>query len=107
MSDPKLEPIGSVIRSNNLYAVAFVPGPNFKPIFARDFHLMKRPLVIIVTPHSDPVAIVLNLEMVLQMAFLHANFIDAHAPISSIRLTKTDREIKCLTSFPRELRIVG
>lgn len=49
--------------SARLDAVAFVPGPNFKRLFGRDFHLMERPLIIIIPREGDPVAIVPNLEM--------------------------------------------
>lgn len=51
------------MESTGLDAVAFVPGPNFKRLFGRDFHLMERPLIIIVPRKGDPVAIVPNLEM--------------------------------------------
>lgn len=63
MPDPRLTAIHSVIRDNDLDAVAFVPGPNFKNIFKRDFHLMERPMIVIVPKEGAPVAIVPNLEM--------------------------------------------
>ena len=59
----KLKPIYSVLKSQKLDAIAIVPGANFKSIFDRDFHLMERPLVIIIPKEGDPVAIVPNLEM--------------------------------------------
>jgi Xaa-Pro dipeptidase len=147
MPDPKLDPIRAVIREQDLDAVAFVPGPNFKSIYTRDFHLMERPLLVIVPSEGDPVAIVPNLEMTSfaalgfdgqvfdwrdedgyqaafagaastlpqlakakrfgleaqrmrvfeQMAlvsvFPDAEFVDAHAAISSVRLTKSPDEI--------------
>ena len=51
------------MRAAELDAVALVPGPNFKRLFGRDFHLMERPLIAIIPRHGDPVAIVPNLEM--------------------------------------------
>ncbi len=63
MTDERLLPLRDVMRAADLDAVAFVPGPNFKRIFGRDFHLMERPLIVIVPRSGDPVAIVPNLEM--------------------------------------------
>lgn len=63
MADPRLDAIYKIMHDSNLDAVAFVPGPNFKNIFKRDFHLMERPLVVIVPASGSPVAIVPNLEM--------------------------------------------
>jgi len=150
MADPRLDALYKVARDNDLDAVAFVPGPNFKNIFTRDFHLMERPLLVIVPKDGTPVAIVPNLEMASfgaldfpgaifdwrdedgyksaftaaanilpqlanakrfgleaqrmrafeQMAlanvFPQAEFVDAHAEISNIRLIKTADEIALL-----------
>lgn len=63
MTDMRFQPIYDVIGSAGLDAVALIPGPNFLRIFGRDFHLMERPLVVIVPKGHDPVAIVPNLEM--------------------------------------------
>ncbi len=63
MSDNRLQPLRAVMRSQKLDAVGFVPGPNFRRLFQRDFHLMERPLLVIVPAQGDPVAIVPNLEM--------------------------------------------
>lgn len=52
-----------VLSSNNLDCIAFVPGANFRRLLGLDFHLMERPLVIIVPLVGAPVAIVPNLEM--------------------------------------------
>lgn len=69
--DARLEPVYRVIAQADLDAVAFVPGPNFRRIFARDFHLMERPLVIVVPARGEPVAIVPALEMA---SFAHIAF---------------------------------
>lgn len=63
MSDIRLQPLRDVMRDQKLDAVGFVPGPNFRRLFQRDFHLMERPLLVIVPAQADPVAIVPNLEM--------------------------------------------
>jgi Xaa-Pro dipeptidase len=153
--DPRLKPIYGILETEKLDAVAFVPGPNFQRLFAANFHLMERPLVVIVPKRGEPVAIVPSLEMAsfaklsfpgevyswtdeagyqdafaaaaaagdatglselaqkprigleaqrmrvfeqmaLQTALPTAEFVDAHAAISSIRLTKTAQEIELL-----------
>ena len=71
MTDPRLEPVYAAMRAASLDAVAFVPGPNFKRIYSYDFHLMERPLVIIIPATGKPVAIVPNLEMA---SFSHLGF---------------------------------
>jgi len=58
-----LDPIYAVLEKTKLDGVAFVPGANFRRIFNCDFHLMERPLMIIVPEQGKPVAIVPNLEM--------------------------------------------
>ena len=63
MTDTRLQPILDVIDAAGLDAVALIPGPNFRHAFGRDFHLMERPLIVIVPRDKDPVAIVPNLEM--------------------------------------------
>ena len=63
MSSTKLDPVYSILRAEKLDAVALVPGPNFRRLFGRDFHLMERPLVVIIPTKGDPLAIVPHLEM--------------------------------------------
>lgn len=63
MSENMLKPVSEMLESNRLDAIAFVPGSNFRRIFGSDFHLMERPLVIIVPAEGEPVAVVPNLEM--------------------------------------------
>lgn len=146
MSDPRFEPVYEILRAAQLDAVAFVPGPNFFRLLGRDFHLMERPLVVIIPANGTPVAIVPNLEMAsfetigfqgevfdwrdndgyagafaqaaealpelrkatfgleaqrmrvfenmaLAKVFPKADFVDAHADLSRIRLIKTPEEI--------------
>ena len=63
MNDHRLEAVFQIVKEHQLDAVAFVPGPNFKRVFQQDFHLMERPLLIILPVSGSPVAIVPNLEM--------------------------------------------
>ena len=63
MGDQRFDPLLEMMQREGLEAVAFVPGANFRRIFIRDFHLMERPLVIIVPVEGEPVAIVPALEM--------------------------------------------
>ena len=63
MSDLNLDPIHAALDTHNLDAIALVPGPNFRRTFGADFHLMERPLVVIIPAEGSPVAIVPDLEM--------------------------------------------
>jgi Xaa-Pro dipeptidase len=63
MTDNRLSPFAEILKRSELDALAFVPGPNFRRLFLRDFHLMERPLVIVVPAKGEPAAIVPNLEM--------------------------------------------
>ena len=51
------------MENTELDAVAIVPGANFKKIFARDFQLMERPLLVIIPADGKAVAIVPSLEI--------------------------------------------
>jgi len=53
----------AVLEANGLDAAAFVPGPNFMRLLGRDFHLMERPLVLVIPRSGPAMAIVPNLEM--------------------------------------------
>lgn len=61
--DPRLSPLATVMASSGLDAVALVPGANFRRLFQVDFHLMERPLIVIVPAQGVPAAIVPDLEM--------------------------------------------
>ena len=52
-----------MMERDGLDAVALVPGANFRYLFGRDFHLMERPLVVILSAGGDALAIVPALEM--------------------------------------------
>lgn len=63
MTTPDFTDVVAVLEANGLDAAAFVPGPNFMRLLGRDFHLMERPLVLVVPREGPPLAIVPNLEM--------------------------------------------
>ena len=63
MDDQRFIPLAEMMRREGLEAVAFVPGANFRRVLGRDFHLMERPLIVIVPAEGEPVAIVPALEM--------------------------------------------
>lgn len=150
MADNRLRPLLDVLAEHKLDAAAFVPGPNFVSLFGRDFHLMERPLVVVVPAEGDATAVVPDLEMnsfsglefpgtviawrdqdgfdvafdaladtlphlhnagrlgvesqrmrafehmSLQRVFPQATIVDAHAAISSMRVSKTPEQIECL-----------
>ncbi len=62
-SDPRLAPVYDLLQQKELDGIAFVPGANFQRLFATDFHLNERPLMVIVPVSGDPAAVVPNLEM--------------------------------------------
>jgi len=63
MTDTEFREVVAVLEANGLDAAAFVPGPNFMRLMGRDFHLMERPLLLIVPREGPPLAIVPNLEL--------------------------------------------
>lgn len=51
------------METQQLDAVAFVPGANFQRLFAANFSLMERPLVVIIARSGEAAAIVPDLEL--------------------------------------------
>jgi Xaa-Pro dipeptidase len=144
------DPLRDAMAAHGLDAAAIVPGANFRLLLKRDFHLMERPLLLIIPREGKSAAIVPELEMAsfgplgfeghifpwrdeegyrgafakaaqalpqlaratkfgleaermrafemmaLQQAFPGARFVNAHQPISEIRLRKTADEIAYL-----------
>lgn len=58
----RFQPLRDVLRREGLDAAALVPGPNFRRLMGRDFHLMERPLVLLVPASGPPAAVVPALE---------------------------------------------
>ena len=151
MTDP-FEPLRTCLRLEGLDAAALVPGPSFRRLMGRDFHLMERPLVLVIPAGGPPVAVVPRLErasfdglgfpgavfdwtdhagpaaafaaaatatgplgrigvegqrmrvfegMALARAWPGATIVDAHGPLSALRLRKTPDEIARLTQAIR------
>lgn len=57
-----LEPLRALLRDAGLDAAALVPGPNFRRLMGRDFHLMERPLLLVIPASGPPAAVVPSLE---------------------------------------------
>ncbi|MCB1384552.1 MAG: aminopeptidase P family protein [Nitratireductor sp.] len=62
-AEDRLLPLRNMLAASGFDAIAFVPGSNFRRIFATSFSLMERPLVIIVANDGEAAAIVPKLEM--------------------------------------------
>ena len=63
MNHAMLNALTDRIISADLDAVGFVPGPNFRRLFGRDFHLMERAFMVLVPKTGPAVAVVPHLEM--------------------------------------------
>jgi Xaa-Pro dipeptidase len=63
MTETILSALIDRVSAANLDAVALVPGPNFRRLFGRDFHLMERAFVIVFPRKGPAVAVVPYLEM--------------------------------------------
>lgn len=63
MPNTDISAVISIVNSHDLDAIAFVPGANFRRILGSDFHLMERPLIVVVPSSGEPVAIVPNIEL--------------------------------------------
>ena len=63
MQMDRYAPFREIARSNDLDAVALVPGPNFHRLYGKNFHTNERPLVIMIPAEGVPAAVVPNLEL--------------------------------------------
>ena len=59
----RYDALREVAKSQNLDAIALVPGANFARLFNQEFHQNERPLVVIVPTQGTPAAVVPNLEL--------------------------------------------
>jgi Xaa-Pro dipeptidase len=62
MSHPRLDKLASILAASNLDAVAINPGPTLTYLTGLHFHLMERPVVLLVAPGRDPVLILPEME---------------------------------------------
>jgi Xaa-Pro dipeptidase len=72
MTSARLEKLNASLRTSGLDAVALNPGPTLTYLTGLHFHLMERPVVLLVAPGRDPAIVLPELEMlkVKQMPYL-------------------------------------
>ncbi len=63
MTINRLEKLIASLRSSGLDAVALNPGPTLTYLTGAFFHLMERPIVLLVTPEADPAIILPQMEI--------------------------------------------
>ena len=63
MTATRLEKLNASLRTSGLDAVALNPGSTLTYLTGAHFHLMERPIVLLVTPGQDPALILPELEM--------------------------------------------
>ncbi|MCC6260687.1 MAG: aminopeptidase P family protein [Anaerolineales bacterium] len=63
MTSTRLEKLNASLLNSGLSAVALNPGPTLKYLTGVDFHLMERPVVLLVAPNQDPVLVLPELEL--------------------------------------------
>jgi Xaa-Pro dipeptidase len=63
MTTSRLDKLNASLRTSSLDAVALNPGPALKYLTGLNFHLMERPVVLLVAPGQDPVIILPELEL--------------------------------------------
>ena len=63
MDSSRLDKLTASLRTSGLDAVALNPGPTLKYLTNLNFHLMERPVVLLVVPDQDPVIILPELEL--------------------------------------------
>lgn len=63
MTQTRLDKLTASLRARNLDAVILNPGPTLKYLTGLNFHLMERPVVLLVAPNRDPVIVLPELEL--------------------------------------------
>src|SRR5512143_147013 len=63
MTLARLQKLTASLRPSGLDAAAINPGPTLKYLTGLNFHLMERPVVLLVTDGQDPTIILPELEM--------------------------------------------
>ncbi|MCC7118478.1 MAG: aminopeptidase P family protein [Anaerolineales bacterium] len=63
MTINRLEKLTASLQSSGLSAVALNPGPTLTYLTGVEFHLMERPVVLLVAPDKDPVLVLPELEL--------------------------------------------
>jgi Xaa-Pro dipeptidase len=63
MTASRLDKLNASLRTSGLDAVALNPGPMLKYITTQSFHLMERPIVLLVAPGQEPAIVLPELEL--------------------------------------------
>lgn len=63
MTASRLERLTASLRTSGLDAVVLNPGPTLKYLTGLNFHMMERPVVLMVAPGRDPVIVLPELEL--------------------------------------------
>jgi Xaa-Pro dipeptidase len=63
MTQSRLDKLNASLLNSGLFAVALNPGPMLTYLSGISFHLMERPVVLLVSPGQDPVLILPELEL--------------------------------------------
>jgi Xaa-Pro dipeptidase len=63
MTQSRLDQLTASLRTSGLSAVALNPGPTLTYLTGVEFHLMERPVVLLVSPDHEPVLILPELEL--------------------------------------------
>ena len=63
MTTARLEKLNASLRTSGLDAVALNPGSTLTYLTGAHFHLMERPVVLLVAPGQEPALILPELEM--------------------------------------------
>ena len=63
MTQSRLDKLTASLPTSGLDAVVLNPGPTLKYLTGLSFHLMERPVVLMVTPGRDPVIVLPELEL--------------------------------------------
>ena len=59
----RIDNLKESLRTSGLDAVALNPGPTLKYLTGLSFHLMERPIVLLIAPDREPVVVIPELEM--------------------------------------------
>ena len=62
MEIPWLSKIRVEMEAKNLDILAVIPGPNMQYLTGLEFHLMERPIVLLISQTSNPILVIPQLE---------------------------------------------
>jgi Xaa-Pro aminopeptidase len=113
MTTPRLERLNASLRTSGLDAVALNPGPTLTYLTGLHFHLMERPVVLLVAQGQDPAIVLPELEMlkVDQMPFPVKAFAYSENPSEWDNAFRSaaqalDLDAKRIGVEPRQMRLL-